>query len=75
MPAASKYGASPAKSRLAGLVAHRDPDDPAITEARIDLKADNFRSYAREAVSTWPPLPAEVRAELAVIILCGGGDA
>lgn len=27
------------KARLAGLVAHRDPDDPAIAQARADLAA------------------------------------
>jgi len=75
MPAASKYGASPAKSRLAGLIAHRDPGDPAITEARAKLAEANARARVRAAVAAWPSLSAEVRAELAVIILSGGGDA
>jgi hypothetical protein len=75
MPATSKYGASPAKSRLAGLIAHRDPGDPAITEARAQLAEANARAAIRKAVATWPPLSAEVKAELAIIILSGGGDA
>ncbi len=34
------------KAKLAGLVAHRDPDDPAIAAAREDLE----NAYAERAV-------------------------
>jgi hypothetical protein len=66
------------KASLAGLVAHRDPGDPAITEARRQLKAANLTERIREAVSTWPPLSESTRAGLAVLLLSAGdgdGDA
>src|SRR6266516_2407034 len=61
------------KAKLAGLIAHRDPADPDIVAARAQLAEANARARAREIVATWPPLSAETKAELAVIIL-GGGD-
>jgi CBS-domain-containing membrane protein len=60
------------KARLAGLVAHRDPADPAIEAARAQLREANAEAKIREVVAAWPPLSAETKAELAVIIL--GGD-
>ena len=60
------------KARLAGLVAHRDPADPDIEAARAQLAEANAKAKVREVVAAWPPLSAETKAELAVIIL--GGD-
>jgi hypothetical protein len=66
----------PSKARLAGLVAHRDPRDPAITAARAALKAANIGASIRAAVSTWPPLTPEDKAELALLLSPdGAGDA
>jgi hypothetical protein len=65
----------PAKARLAGLVAHRDPADPAITDARVGLKSANLAARIRADVASWPPLSADVRAELALLLLTGDGDA
>jgi hypothetical protein len=63
------------KAKLAGLIAHRDPADPDIEAARGQLGEAKARAKIREVVATWPPLSTEVKAELAVIILSGGGDA
>jgi hypothetical protein len=63
------------KASLAGLIAHRPPDDPAIQAARAKLAEANARAKVRAAVAAWPPLSDAVKAELAVIILSGGGDA
>jgi hypothetical protein len=67
----------PAKARLAGLVAHRDPADPEIVTARSGLKAANLAAQIKRDVATWPPLSAETRAELAILLLspAGGSDA
>jgi hypothetical protein len=59
------------KAKLAGLVAHRDPGDPDIKAARAQLAEANARAKVRELVTTWPPLSAETKAELAVMILSG----
>jgi hypothetical protein len=65
----------PAKARLAGLVAHRDPADPAITEARRDLKAAGLQARIARDVASWPPLTPSQRTELAIQLLTpAGGD-
>ena len=76
MSVASKYGASPAKSRLAGLIAHRDPDDPAIAEARRELRLAVARRYLTR-LRDEDDLSPEQRASLAVTLLspAGGSDA
>jgi hypothetical protein len=62
-----------ASSSLAATVRwHPDAD---TTEARAGLAAASAKAKAREIVATWPPLSAEVKAELAVIILSGGDRA
>ena len=58
------------KARLAGLVAHRDPDDPDIEAARAALAEAN----AEADVASWPPLSAEARAKIACAILSAGGS-
>ena len=63
------------KAKLAGLIAHRDPADPDIGAARADLAAAKAKARAREIVAAWPPLSAETKAEVAVIILSGGDHA
>jgi hypothetical protein len=47
----------------------------AIEAARADLAEANAVAAAQRIVATWPALSAETKAELAVIILSGGGDA
>jgi hypothetical protein len=64
------------RAKLAGLVAHRDPGDPAIAQARAELKAAGLEAKIRTAVTEWPPLSEQVRADLAILLLSAGdGDA
>lgn len=57
-----KVGA--ARARLAGLVAHREPDDPAIEEARRDLAVENLATHIKRVTGAAPPLPPEHAAYL-----------
>jgi hypothetical protein len=50
-----------ARARLAGLVAHRDPGDPEITEARRDLAYVKLEQHIKREVDKAPPFtPAQV---------------
>jgi hypothetical protein len=61
------------RARLAALQRHH-PDRPELTEAeRRHFKANAAERYVAELVDSWPPLSAEQRARLAVLLL-GGGD-
>jgi hypothetical protein len=72
----AKLSVASSKAKLAGLVAHRDPDDPAITEARAALKAAGLQARIKRDVDSWPPLSEAVRAALALLLRPGGdGDA
>ncbi len=64
------------KAKLAGLVAHRDPADPAVTEARRDLKYAVAEDRIRETIDSWPPLTPEQRDKLAALLTdpAGGDD-
>ena len=64
-----------ARSALGNTIKNHPGDHEAIAAARAALKAAGLEAKIRDAVATWPPLSAEVKAELAVIILSGGGDA
>ena len=62
-----------AKARVAVYTRdHRPPEQ--IEAARTQLREANAEAKVREVVAGWPPLSAETRAELAVILLSGGGD-
>jgi hypothetical protein len=56
------------KARLAGLVAHRDPGDPAITEARGDLAVAWIERKLAEA----PPLSGEQLGRLRALLRPAG---
>jgi hypothetical protein len=63
-----------ARAVVGGLTRRNAPPEK-IEQARAALKAAGLESRIREAVSTWPPLTAEVRADLAVLLLSpAGGD-
>jgi hypothetical protein len=62
------------KARVAGL-SKVGADPERITEARAALKAAGLQARIKRDVDSWPPLSAETRAELAVIILSGGDHA
>ena len=70
MSVASRSVAS-SKAQLAGLVAHRDPDDPAITDARRELRfavAERYMIRLRDEEDLSPGQ----RCNLAIVLL--GGD-
>lgn len=57
--------------------AERYGDREAADAARQDLKFVRAEDYARELVSTWPPLTSEQRERIAAILrpsTVGGGD-
>jgi hypothetical protein len=58
-----------ARNKLGAAARRRDPE--AIAEARAALDESKIRA----AVAAWPPLTAEQRAELAILLLTpAGGD-
>jgi hypothetical protein len=61
-----------ASSSLAAIVRWHPGADTA--EARSGLKAANLAAQIKRDVSTWPPLSADVRAELAGLLLTAGDD-
>ncbi len=65
------------RSRLGNTVRWHPDDHEAIEAARAGLKGAKLLQQIREAVSTWPPLSAEDKAELAALLLTpdGGADA
>jgi hypothetical protein len=44
-----------------------------IQEARAELKAANLEARIHAAVDTWPPLTAEQRADLAILLAPADG--
>jgi len=63
------------RGRVGGLIRRNAPPEK-IDAARADLKAASLRDRVKRDVSTWPPLSAETRAELAILLLNpGNGDA
>jgi predicted O-methyltransferase YrrM len=61
------------KARVAGLTkVGADPER--INEARAALKAAGLEARIKRDVASWPPLSAEDRADLAVLLLHPGGD-
>lgn len=55
--------------RLNALTRHRGASDPAVLEARRDLAAVTLEEHIRRIVDTFPPLSAEQRSRLAVLLL------
>jgi hypothetical protein len=55
--------------RVSQLHRHRKPDDPELLDARQELTYRNARSYVRRLVQQAPPLSAEQRTRLAVLLL------
>jgi hypothetical protein len=63
-----------ARGKLNALQRHRPPDDPAIAAARIDLRAAKLADEITREAEADPPLSAEQRSRLAVLLLGGGGS-
>lgn len=61
-----------ARNRLGGKLRQNPAAD--VTAARAELKAAGLEAHIRRDVKSWPPLPAAVRAELAILLLSPAGD-
>ena len=61
------------RARAAALHRHHPNNPEAAAEARRALKHDAMERYIREMVNGWPPLSADQRARLALLLQ--GGDA
>lgn len=75
MPVARSVPAPVARARsvLGGRAKAGAPPE-AIDAARAELAAANAHATVRKIVDGWPPLSAETRAELAIILLSPDGD-
>ncbi|HEY8653909.1 MAG TPA: hypothetical protein VIL87_12610 [Dermatophilaceae bacterium] len=61
------------RARVASLSRSRTPDDPDLIAARENLKAERLKVYIAKVVAAAPPLSAEQRDRLALLLR--GGDA
>jgi hypothetical protein len=52
-------------------VRHHGPDAPVVVDAARDLALAHAEDYIRELVDQAPPLSAETRSRLAVLLLSG----
>jgi hypothetical protein len=58
-----------ARGKLNALQRHRPADDPAIQAARIDLRVAKLADEIIREAEADPPLTAEQRSRLAVLLL------
>lgn len=56
------------RARVASLTRSRTPDDPDLIAARLNLRAERLAMYIRRTVDAAPPLTAEQRDRLAVLL-------
>jgi hypothetical protein len=56
------------RARVASLSRSRSADDPTLVEARRDLRAARAEEYIRKLVEAAPPLSAEQRDRLAILL-------
>ncbi|ATD70348.1 MULTISPECIES: hypothetical protein [Gordonia] len=66
------------RARVAALSRVKRPDDPALIDARRDLKLANIESYVGKVLAEAPPLTDEQRTRLAELLRParqGGGAA
>jgi hypothetical protein len=59
------------RGRHNALKRYRPADDPALVDARRDLRAARAEDYIRKLVEASPPLTDEQRAGLAVLLRSG----
>jgi hypothetical protein len=57
-----------ASTRLAALSRHRPADDPEVAEAGRDLRAAQLEDHVRRIVDQMPPLGADQKARLMVLL-------
>jgi hypothetical protein len=63
------------RGELAAITRHHPDDAQRIEAARAELRDANAEWHIREIVDQAPPLSAETRARLAVLLLSGGDAA
>ena len=56
------------RARVASLTRSRTPDDPDLIAARRNLRAARLEDYIRRTVEAAPPLTAEQRDRLAILL-------
>ncbi len=56
------------RARVASLSRSRTPDDPALVEARRNLRAARAEDYIKRLVEAAPPLTDQQRSRLAVLL-------
>lgn len=61
------------RGRVAALTRSRTPDDPELVSARRDLAAERIAEHIAKVVAEAPPLSAEQRDRLAVLLRGGAG--
>ncbi len=59
------------RARVASLSRSRPDDDPALLDARRDLRAARAEQYVRDLVQSAPPLTPEQRDRLALLLSPG----
>lgn len=59
------------RARVASLSRSRSTDDPALVNARRDLRAARAEEYVRQLVDTAPPLTDAQRDRLALLLRPG----
>ncbi len=62
-----------ARARIGALSRSRTPDDPDLIAARRDLHAAMLEEHINKVVTGWPPLSADQRDRLAVLLRPGDG--
>lgn len=71
--------AASARARHNVLLRYRSPDDPAVVEARRDLRAAQAEEYIKKLVDAAPPLSPQQLDKLALLLRrpsdCGGAAA
>jgi hypothetical protein len=75
MPALPSPTVARTRARYAALIRHRPPDDPAVTAAARDHRAEVLAEHVRRIVDTFPPLTAAQRDRIAALLASGPGDA
>lgn len=63
------------RARVASLTRSRTSDDPELVDARRNLRAARLEDYILKTVDAAPPLTAEQRDRLALLLNSGGRHA
>ena len=66
------FAMTPEQARIRGELGatkrHHPDNQQKITELTLELKASTLASHIEQLVSTWPPLSAEQRDKLALLL-------